>query len=389
MSNTIDYIDQFGSKSFEEYPFCDADALSICEMFYSRIEKVVSESFDDSPVDFISVANKLFAMNNFYHKPLGLMITANPTKRLMQMASTRRFSSLRVLAVKDVYSQVPAIQFTAGTFLLPDDTAVIVFRGTDDTISGWKEDIDILVNQGTPAYKIAGDYLENAASHLSGDIILCGHSKGGNEALHTALCCNPDIRKRIKYIHNFDGPGFHSYDIYRTGSYDEVIDRYHHFIPTNSLIGKMMAHDYDYKAVKSSRLLGPFQHDVGTWKIDNGDLVTVEGTDKLSDLYDILLAKLASGCLAGNYYKSVSEVLERITVGTNCKTLLDFAKNLAPSLKGAKDAWKSIDSGMKDEFKDAFGNKFKYLRESIKCVKDNAVEETVKSLFDSANEFLK
>ena len=54
---------------------------------------------------------------------------------------------MKVVACTRVYQEKPAVQFEAATFLLPNGKIVVLFKGTDDTLVGWKEDFDILTQK--------------------------------------------------------------------------------------------------------------------------------------------------------------------------------------------------------------------------------------------------
>lgn len=385
MAGSKEFMDEYGRKSFAEFPFCDGDVISICEATYMPFEKVVSPSFDDEPVSLESACDRLFALNGYEHKKLGLMITNAPSVRMMQMADSVRYEGVKMVAFRAVYSFNPAIQFAAGTLILPDGTLAIFFRGTDDTVAGWKEDLDLLLHKGTPAYKFALDYIEEAAEKLEGDIILMGHSKGGNEALHTALKCSEKVRSRIKALYNNDGPGFFDHSIFKTGTYDEIADRYKHYIPSSAFIGALMAHDYDYKAVKSTKHLGPFQHDIGTWKIENGELLTAGDTDALSKVTDVLFAKISAKTLSG-FAEDVDTVVTEVLAGAGQETLTDFAKNIVPSIKGAKAALDMVKPEIRQNAKQALKGTGKMLKESIEAVKNGNAAETAKQAFSQIGE---
>lgn len=370
MPNSKNYIEEFGGVSFAERPFCDADALALCEVFYMPLELVVSSSFDAEPVNFSDACNELFDIRGNKHAALGLMITKTPSIRLMQMAASERFSEIKVVAVNEVYSKEPAIQYCAGTFLLPGGDIVIVYRGTDDSIAGWKEDLDMMVRQGTPAYDLALDYFSKAAEKFSGNIYVCGHSKGGNIALRTAIKCPDEIRKRIVSVYNYDGPGYYNFHLFNTPAYAELLPGYKHFVPSSSLIGMMLCHDYDYKAVKSSRLTGAFQHDLGTWQIKDGELVIAPDISLMAKLTDAWLAGMVDG-LSTVSSAAMDKVVTAITEGTGVETLYALVHNFRSAVGGAVEAYRNIDPETKAAFKEAFNGAGKLLIDSFKAVRDH------------------
>lgn len=348
MAGTNEYINQFGSLSFNERPFGDADNIALCEVFYMPLEKVVSESFDGEPLCFADVCNSLFELNGCEHKAVGIVINRGISEKLMKMASTPRFSQMKVLACKHIYDEEPAVQFDAATFILPDGVNVVIFRGTDDTIAGWKEDLDIYTKKYIPSYKYSVEYLEEAAQKLEGDIIVCGHSKGGNVALYAALNCSPEVADRIKLLYNNDGPGFHDLRPFATPAYRELLPRYRHLIPQSSFIGMLLAHDDDYTVVKSSRLMGMLQHDLATWQISDGELVTTKLSllGKLNDrgLADLILR------ISDEQSDTVNAVTAALLGSSGEKDLTGLVKNANSALRGINAAWRSLDSDIKKKF---------------------------------------
>ena len=380
MAGIREYITQFGDKTFAEHPFNDCDALTLSELIYMPFERVVSRSFDTEPKNYSVAANELFALNGFKHKKLGLMITNHSSINMVAMANTVRFTQMKIAAVQEVYSVKPAIQYCAGTFILPDGTNVVVFRGTDDTIVGWKEDLDLFTQKNPPAYKMALEYIEQVAEKFDGDIIICGHSKGGNIALMTALRCSDKVRDRLKAVYNCDGPGYHDYGIFHLGTYEEILPKYKHYVPSSSFIGMLMAHDYDYKAVKSTKHLGPFQHDVGTWKIKNGEIETAPDIDILAKTTDAVLAIVCSyaddACC-----KAVDNIVTHLTEGLGQPNLTQTAKHALTSLSGAIGAAKQITPEVKDIIKDSFAGSGKRIIEAVKGINRSNVAEITSEAF--------
>lgn len=352
MAGAREYIIEFGNTTFEEYPFCDADALVLCQVFYMPIERVVSNSFEKAPVALPDAANELFNMMGNKYRRLGLMIPKDASKNIMLMAARKRYADVKIYAVEEVFSINPAVQYAAGTFILPDGTAVVVFRGTDDTISGWKEDLDILIKKGTPAYGYAKEYVEKLAKAHKGKIMLCGHSKGGNIALLTAITVNKKIRSRITGVYNFDGPGYHSSSVLNTAAYDEILPVYRHFVPSGSMIGMMLAHDYDYQAVASKMHIGAFQHDLGTWKIGSGELEKVADTDKLSKLTDLIFAEICSG-VDFDFCGALDDVFSSVIDGIDKITLTELASHPLNALAGGIKAFRAVSPEIKSQAKQA------------------------------------
>lgn len=373
MAGTNEYVKQFGGVSFNERHFGDADNIALCEVFYMHLENVVSESFSDEPKRFDEACEELFELNGRKHKPVGLVINKGISEKLMNMAHTERFSEMKVLACKHIYNEEPAVQFAAATFILPDGVNVVIFRGTDDTIAGWKEDLNIYTKKYIPSYKYSVEYLEEAAKALKGDFIVCGHSKGGNVALYAALNCSPEVADRIRLLYNNDGPGFHDLRPFATPAYRELLPRYRHFIPQASFIGMLLAHDDDYTVVKSTRLMGMLQHDLATWQIENGEPVTTKLSvlGKLNDrgLADLILR------ISDEQSDTVNEITAALLGSSGEKDLTGLVKNAGSALRGINAAWRSLDSGMKEKFFGIFKGSAALIRGAAREVRREAAEQ--------------
>ena len=132
-------------------------------------------------------------------------------------------------------------QFAAMTYRLTLDTYLIVFRGTDDSIIGWKEDFHLTYMKEIPAQKHALRYLKNFfAQHPKQKVILAGHSKGGNLAIYAASQIEQSLQEQITAVYTFDAPGLHK-ELTQTEGYQRIkwIEP-KVFIPQGAIIGMMM-----------------------------------------------------------------------------------------------------------------------------------------------------
>jgi hypothetical protein len=158
------------------------------------------------------------------------------------------------------------LQFSAVTFLLGNGTAVVTYRGTDDTLVGWKEDMNMCFLPVVPAQLKAVEYLHTVAKTHKGKIILAGHSKGGNLAVYAAVQCDPDIRERITAIYSNDGPGFGK-NILDDPDYQQIRPLICNLVPHSSVVGMLLEHDENFTVVKSRQKSGLLQHNGLSWEI--------------------------------------------------------------------------------------------------------------------------
>ena len=368
MATSKDFIKKYGDKTFSELPFTDVDNLLLCEIFYMPFEKVLYKGFNDKPVLFSDACKKVFAYNGYKHISPGFLMNNYISQKMMALAETVRYKDVKVYACESVFGTEPAVQFAAMTFILPDNTKVVVYRGTDDTWVGWKEDIDIYTKKGIPSHKLCVDYLERVAKDFpDGDIIICGHSKGGHVALHSALYCDESVRNRIERVYNNDGPGGYSYNYIDSKPYNEIINKYRHFVPDCSFVGMLLVHDDDYIPVKSTRLFGMLQHDLATWKIKGSQLLTRDDITFVARVTDLVLKKVLYN-MDEEKTNNFEAVLSAVIAGMGQVNITNFSKNLISSLKGAIDTWSSIDEPAKELFRTTFVGIFTVIEECTKLV---------------------
>lgn len=369
MANVSDYIKNYGNISFKDKPFCDEDNVAMCMSFYMPLDKVVSPSFDDEPKTFGMASRELFALRGSKHKPVGLVLVKEISRLLMDMAARKRFAEVKVLACTDNFSKKPAVQFNAGTFLLPNGDIVVLFRGTDDTLTGWKEDVDMLASDnGIPSEKLSVDYLAEVAKRYDGDIIVCGHSKGGYVAQYAVLNSAKEVRDRVKLLYNNDGPGFKNYDYLGSDVYQELLPRYRHFIPQSSFIGMMLSHDDDYTVVKSNGLIGPLQHDLRTWQFKGDKLITLKDTTAVGKVTDLVFHDLIRG-LSEEQIDAVETAVGAIFEATGQRGLLDVKENLVEAVRGGYLAAKELDDDTKAVLKETAKSAGKYIKDAAQTVR--------------------
>lgn len=355
MANVMDYIKKYGDISFCNMPFGEADNVALCGMYYMPFDKVVSDSFEDEPVDYKTASDEIFELRGRKHTPVGLVLLKNISEQMVLMSKYKRFQEMKVVAAVRVYEKAPAVQFEAATFLLPDGKIVILFKGTDDTLTGWKEDFDILTKKGIPSNSLSIEYLEKAAKNFDGNIIVCGHSKGGFIAQYAALYSSKEVRDRIEVVYNDDGPGFWDYSYLESETYAEMLPKYRHFVPQSSFIGMMLAHDNDYEIIKSNQILGPLQHDLNSWQFSGKKLVRAEELTDMGKMNDGVLRDLVGG-LDDESEKVLDTVLDKVLSGVNQTGLLDVKKNFVPALKGGVEAWRSLDRDTQKKFLKIFSD---------------------------------
>ena len=285
MKNMLDYIKDFGHVSFEERAFSEIDALVLTELEYLPLEKVVPS--DENGEIFVTVKEIAEYMQEhkqelFDENPM--MITEERHEVSQVIADAPRFQSLKFFGVVSVWDKDTTKQFAAVTVEVEPSVRLVVFRGTDETLIGWKEDFLMTYSPLVAAQTDAKEYLAKQASLFDGDLMVSGHSKGGNLAIYAAATQEEDVQLRIVDIFCFDSPGLYR-SVLETKGYQNIVPLAMRYIPQDSLVGLMLESEVPYVIVKSNAT-GAMQHSAMTWEIEDGQFIKMEKLTKNSQLND-------------------------------------------------------------------------------------------------------
>lgn len=263
MDTVFDYLKWRGDLSFAEVPVGEVDSVMLSMAVYVDLERLCA----GGEKRFACAAEGYCADGKYDSENLGLIIPSkNINKMFCAMAKTRRFAGT-VISDHVVDTSVSEIyQFSATVFHLSQDCMAIVYRGTDDSIVGWREDCCLAYLDEIPSQRMAVEYLERMAEkYPSKKIVTMGHSKGGNLAIYAALKCRGEVRERVSRVFSLDGPGF-TREIIDSPDYSEIEGRLTWIMPQSSFIGTMFERGERYSVVVSKGN-GVWQHDPFTWAL--------------------------------------------------------------------------------------------------------------------------
>ena len=273
----INYAKKYGLKTFEEEPFQVLDGLILCQMAYYRYDKVLFEG-----MEFKYTIREGLEKDT---KELieGLLLKKGDDELIELIKKRGRLGNLKAANYVEEFDLEKEEQFSAITYQLEDGLYYIAFRGTDNSVIGWKEDFNLSYQEQIPAQKDAIDYAANMMKQFPGRYYIGGHSKGGNLAVYTAMNLQKEMRERIVEIHNFDGPGF-AKKIYESEEYQEIRARLIKIVPESAVVGMLWEEDTHYRVVKS-KAEGLVQHNPLTWCIDEKDFVYLEEVDEFAKFF--------------------------------------------------------------------------------------------------------
>lgn len=292
MGNVVDYV-RSEFRTFGELEFSNVDSLVLSELSYMCLSGLVPAFEAAKSVATVPIARLLraedypamFASNSGDMNDYRLAL-------LRAVCESPRFRGLRVGEYAERLDTCREQQFAAMTFDLgdcphavaspdSDDSAdssagaagllYVAFRGTDGTLVGWKEDFNMAVRCPVPsqesAYRYVDSIMERSAGFLSvssaPDIMIGGHSKGGNMAAYAAmLVAQHDIEEsceqarnlglmpalggtvvgrngRIPRIYSHDGPGLPQAMV-DGQAYRAISGRIDKTVPESSIVGMLL-----------------------------------------------------------------------------------------------------------------------------------------------------
>lgn len=359
MANVCDYIKWRGDITLEQSPFNEVDNLILSRFSYFPFDKIIK----DDEVVTIKELNNRFSKQNLkdmlilWKDDIDLFPLMGFSKRFGGMLATKYINKIDIEKEK---------QFSAITVLLPDDTIFVSYRGTDNTIVGWKEDFNLAFKSNIEAQISAKKYLEMISEEYPNKKIrIGGHSKGGNIAVYAATFVNDEIKKRILNVYNNDGPGF-SEDVVETIEYKEMIKNVHTYIPQSSVIGRLMNHKEKYTVVESNQK-GIMQHDLYSWQVIGKELVTLRELTNESEFID----KTLKGWLENvepSVREQVIDVIFEILNTTDAQTMTNLRANWFSNTRTILSTYKNIDNETKEKI-------WQMVNVLLKIAKDNIKEE--------------
>lgn len=271
---------------------------------------------------------------------------------LKEMMEGKRFLGTKVGYYAEDFDKDQVKQFAALVFLLPDGRNYISFRGTDKTITGWKEDFLMSCRTETAGAKEAVEYFNKIAPVLEGELILGGHSKGGNFAMYAAAFCEAQYKEHILKVYNNDGPGFRD-EVIQSGEFQEMLPKILTVAPQSSIIGQLLSNPAEQHVIHSTAK-GILQHDAMTWEAEKDRLLSSE-LDELSHYAKTTLGSWLES-MDDESRESLCTTAFSLIESTKSETFIEFSGNL---MKNMETVWKEmgkLPEDKKKEIMDALSN---------------------------------
>lgn len=353
----IDYLKEYADVSLADEPMNDVDSLALCQFSYLKFDGLVPSVTENAR----AVSLQQLYEHPDYEKLYGDERYEKENRALFEaMRRCVRFRNMKLNCYINIIENQADFetQFSAVTFLLEDGTMYVAYRGTDETIVGWKEDFNMAFLSPVPGQEFAIKYLNMVTERLPRDFYIGGHSKGGNLAVYAAMNCDPSVQERIIKIYSMDGPGFRP-EVLERCDFSRIEDRTCKILPHSSLVGMLFEKDIRYQVVES-RTFGLAQHNPFTWLVRDGHFVTVSDIYETRRFMDDTLNEWILS-LDEKSLRTFVDTLFQVLSASESDNLIDFTANLKRSLTGVLGAMKDLDEDTQ-----------------------KALRQTVKSLFEIA-----
>jgi hypothetical protein len=336
MGTIKDYINWRGDLEFWQDGFNVVDNLVLSCVSYVEMDSI----FDGDAPKVLSIKEvsdiyfeKIYDEDSFRD---GSILKDSPIT-LKAISQTKRYKDVKIRNYINLIDTSRTLQFAAMEFLLPDGTSYICYRGTDDTVVGWKEDFMLAIKE-TEAEKEAVNYINRIAKDNDRLLRVGGHSKGGHLSVFAAAKCNKDIQQRILTVYSNDGPGFMD-KVASSKAIKDILPMIISIVPEETIVGLLMTPVCEPIVVKSNAV-AVLQHNIATWCVEGKSLVTAENISKAAVMADKWIkdsiAKMTEAEL-DNFVEELFSIFE----AAGALTLTDFKKGGLKSLKAISQTVKA------------------------------------------------
>lgn len=330
MADIFDYLLWRGDLNFKADPFNEIDGVIIARLSYLPFEKIIN---DNHRISVFEAMEKMQRIENLCEK----VLIKSDFNLISALKKSNRFKNAVVCDFVHNTDKNTQTQFCAATLEF-DDFAVITFRGTDNTVIGWKEDLNMGLFSPVPAQKSAEEYLKNALKKYD-KLIVTGHSKGGNLAVYSSANSG-EFQNKIISVFNYDGPGFDE-SFLKTCGYNSICKKVLTFVPQSSVIGMLLGHKEKIKTVKSENS-GIMQHDIYSWNVFGKNFSYLKSLDSTGVFIDKTLKSWLSE-MQKEQFESFVEAVFTVMSETNFDTLREMGEKKFESTVSMLRSVKNLD----------------------------------------------
>lgn len=353
MPNMIDYIDWRGDLAIGQDPFNEVDNLILSEFCFLDLEGIVPAVETGKLVPLGEAVEAYFRRHQGQKLRMGVLVPDQILTMAARMAESPRFASMGLGGFCSHIDSRREAQFAALTVDIGNGGVYLAFRGTDDTLVGWKEDFNMAFLSTVPSQPMAVEYVKAAAAaHPGKKLTIGGHSKGGNLAVYSAVHCGGRLRRRIRAVYNNDGPGFKE-SLVETEAYQALRERIHTIVPRSSIVGMLLEHDDNYDVVASCEK-GIYQHDGFSWEVLGSRFVRLRDISPAGRTSDRTIRDFI-GAMDDARRERFVDALFEVLGSTNARTLTDLSSDRMGAVTAMIRRYKDFDKETRQTLLEAVG----------------------------------
>ena len=140
MPSIQDYLDWRGDVPATKDNINEVDNMIFCLLSYVNFEGVFEKVDIGKGITIREAAKEYFFSydKETNPRPLGLIVPTEILKLFRRLAETPRYQNLLLFGYVNEICPEREMQFSAITIQMQDGSLFVAFRGTDDTLVGWK-----------------------------------------------------------------------------------------------------------------------------------------------------------------------------------------------------------------------------------------------------------
>ena len=322
MANIMDYLGWRGDLPFSVSPFNEVDGLILAELSFLNFEGIMPPPELGCGVPLRDAAEAYFKRHNGGEIDMGVLVPGRIPDLLCGMANTVRFGEMRLNGYCELLDDAHEQQFAALTVEVGDGSVYIAYRGTDDTIVGWKEDLNMSYLEVIPSQTRSLEYLGRMVRQYPDEKLrIGGHSKGGNLAVYAAVKAPAAVQDRILQVYNNDGPGFVR-SFAGAPEHARIAARIRTIVPQSSVVGQLLEHEQSVQVVQSDAE-GMMQHNGFSWQVLGDHFVHLDGFSREGKVIDETLESWEE-TLSPKQREAFADALYTVMTASGARTLSDL-----------------------------------------------------------------
>ncbi len=367
MANILDYIRWRGDLTFAQDELNEVDSLILSELSYLNFQGIAQTA---EGLSLKEAAARYFEEERDKQINTGDLQKPEYFTMLSLLAESRRFSDIVLSGYVQRLEEEANLQFSAVICRLLPGVCYAAYRGTDDTLLGWKEDFLMSALDTVPSQEEALRYFKRALEENPGcRWYLGGHSKGGNLAVYAAVNAGQRAQRRVLRVFNHDGPGFRE-QVLASAAWQAMQERIATTVPQASIVGMLLEHGENYTVVQSSEK-GAMQHDGLSWEVCGPRFVHLGEVNRKSRIADRTIRKVL-GELDDAQRRQFTEALFEVLEANRNRTLTDIRTDGFRAVRAMIKTYDNLDQEAKRALQSVAA---KLLSEGFQSIRQERAEQ--------------